>query len=243
MRPANIANAVKLRTGKQEALEAADPGRFEPAPLLYFLDPFGHQGNFKIGAAADDGAHYRLLRAAEMDIADDFAIDFDFIRLEAGQQRKTGIAGTEIINRQANPLTAKPLDGAVKLVEPRDHLVFSNFNDHLLRLKAMLFNLIDQKFHRARDIHKRHGQQVYRDFMASNAQLFRQREGIRFRLEIDFIDFRRVQGAEEMFRAAAVIATDKRLKGADFTFRGLDNWLQRKLAGLPGNQAQMFAKG
>jgi hypothetical protein len=39
MRPVNIADAIKLRAGKQEALKAADPGRFEPAPLLIFSMP------------------------------------------------------------------------------------------------------------------------------------------------------------------------------------------------------------
>jgi hypothetical protein len=53
MRPVNITDAIKLRAGKQKALEAADPGRFEPAPLLYLLDPFRHQGDFEIGATAD----------------------------------------------------------------------------------------------------------------------------------------------------------------------------------------------
>jgi hypothetical protein len=53
-----------------------------------------------------------------VDIADNLPVDFNFVRLEAGQQRKPGIAGTKIIDRQANPLTAKLLDGAVKLVEP-----------------------------------------------------------------------------------------------------------------------------
>lgn len=174
-----------------------------------------------------------------MDVADNLTVDFNFVRLEAGQQRKPGIARTKIIDRRANPLAAKLLDGAVKLVEPGDHLVFSDFNDHLLRLKAMFFNLIDQKFHRAVDIHQRHGQQVYRDFMAANAQLFRQRKGIGFCLEIDFVDVVGVDGAEEMLRAAAVVAADKCLKGADLPFRGLDNRLQRKLAGLSGNQASV----
>ena len=91
MRPVDIADAIKLRPGKQESLKAADPGRFEPAPLLDFLDAFGHQGDFKIGAAADDGAHNRLFWAAQVDVADNLTVNFNFVRLEAGQQRKPGL--------------------------------------------------------------------------------------------------------------------------------------------------------
>ena len=178
-----------------------------------------------------------------MDIADYLPVNLNFIRLEAGQQRKTSIAGTEIIDRQANPLTAKLLDGAIKLVEAGDHLVFRHFNDYLLRLKAMFFYLADQKFHGVGDIHQRHRQQVYRNLMAANAQLFRESKGIRFRLEIDFVDFVRVEGAEEMLRAAAFVAANKGFKRTDLPFRGLNNGLERKLTGLVGHQPQVFAKG
>ena len=55
MRPVNITDAIKLRAGKQKALETADPGRLEPAPLLYLLDPLGHQ------LEAELGGHLRAL--------------------------------------------------------------------------------------------------------------------------------------------------------------------------------------
>ena len=79
--------------------------------------------------------------------------------------------------------------------------------------------------------------------MAANPQFFRQRKGIRFRLEIDFVDFVRVEGAEEMLRAAAVVAADKGFKRTDLPFRGLNDGLKRKLTGLVGHQPQVFAKG
>ncbi len=178
-----------------------------------------------------------------MNIADNLPVNLNFIRLEARQQRETGIAGTKIINRHANPLTAKLFNGAVELIQSGYHLVFSDFQHHLLWLKPVFFNLTDQKFHCARDIHQRHRQQVDRNFVAANPQLFRQRKGIGFRLEIDLIEGVRVKGAEELLRTAAVIAADKGFKGADLAFRRLNNRLKRKLTGLRGNQAQRLAKG
>jgi hypothetical protein len=56
--------------------------------------------------------------------------------------------------------------------------------------------------------------------MAANAQLFRQRKGIGFRLEIDFVDVVRVDGAEEMLRAAAVVAADKASRELIFPSEG-----------------------
>ncbi|SAF73473.1 Uncharacterised protein [Enterobacter cloacae] len=52
-----------------------------------------------------------------MDIADDLSVDFEFIRLEPREQRKTSIAGTKIIYRQPNPFRPQLFNRAVKLVE------------------------------------------------------------------------------------------------------------------------------
>jgi hypothetical protein len=78
--------------------------------------------------------------------------------------------------------------------------------------------------------------------MAANAQLFRQRKGIRFRLEIDFVDFVRVEGAEEMLRLPPSLPRI-RASRADLPFRGLNDGLERKLTGLVGHQPRCSPKG
>lgn len=82
----NIAHPVKLRPGKQKPLETANTGGFQPAPLLQLLNAFRHQRDLKVGAAAHYRSDNRLFWAAEMNIADNFPIDLDFIRLEASKQ-------------------------------------------------------------------------------------------------------------------------------------------------------------
>ncbi|MNL82727.1 hypothetical protein D3C87_2101750 [compost metagenome] len=81
----NITHPVQLRASKQKTLKAFDSGGFQPVPLFYFFNAFCHQRNFQIGTTTDDGFHNRLLRAAQVNIADNFSVDFDFIRLKFGQ--------------------------------------------------------------------------------------------------------------------------------------------------------------
>nr|BCG50859.1 hypothetical protein [Enterobacter cloacae] len=68
--------------------------------------------------------------------------------------------------------------------------------------------------------------------MTPDPQFFGQREGIRFGLQIDLVNLIRVESIEEMLRASAVISADQRFKRANFAFRGLDNRLKGKLAGV-----------
>ena len=66
-----------------------------------------------------------------MNIADNLPVDFNFIRLESGQQRKSGIARAKIVNGQTNPFCTQLFNGAVKLIETGNHLVFGHFDDDL----------------------------------------------------------------------------------------------------------------
>lgn len=84
-RPADLADAVKAGSGKEKALKQAYAHRLQPAPLLQGFDTFSHHRNAKILAAADDRGDNRLFGAANMDIAHQFRIHFDFIRLKTGQ--------------------------------------------------------------------------------------------------------------------------------------------------------------
>lgn len=48
--------------------------------------------------------------------------------------------------------------------------------------------------------------------MAADTQFLRKRKGIRFGLQIHFVELVLIERFEEMFRAPAIVATNKRFK-------------------------------
>ncbi len=74
-RPADRRDAVEGRFSEQITLEVLDAGSLQPAPLLYLLHPFRHDADLQLGAAFDDGVNDRLLRAVQVNIGHDAAVD------------------------------------------------------------------------------------------------------------------------------------------------------------------------
>ena len=87
LRPGDRRNAVQLRSGEQKTLEIADAGGLQPHPLFRLLDAFGDNADLQRGAAFKNRMHNRLFRPAFMHVDNEIAVDFNFVRLEARQQR------------------------------------------------------------------------------------------------------------------------------------------------------------
>ncbi|VDR27122.1 Uncharacterised protein [Raoultella terrigena] len=68
-----------------------------------------------------------------MNIAHQLGVDLNFIRLKAGQQRKSRIAGAKIVNGQAHAGHADILQHLLKLGKTGDNLGFGDFYYNLLR--------------------------------------------------------------------------------------------------------------
>lgn len=116
MEPVDITHAIELRAGEQKPRKRRIPA----------YSSQHHSSIFSMPSATSV-----ISRSVQQLIIDftiaclgplrwislTISVDFEFIRLEPREQRKTSIAGTKIIYRQPNPFRPQLFNRAVKLVE------------------------------------------------------------------------------------------------------------------------------
>ncbi len=91
-----------------------------------------------------------------MDVADNAAVDFQFIRLEARQQRQPGKSRSEIIYRQANTRRTELTHRALEGIKAGNDFIFRHLDDHLFRHQAIFSDLLKQDVDGIRDRYQGH---------------------------------------------------------------------------------------
>src|SRR3954451_8905923 len=91
----------RLCGAEQIALHLRAPERAQQALLLLGLDAFGGGGHAARGRQIDDGLHDAGGAVGAGDVADEATVDLDLVEREAVQIAQRGIAGAEIVERDA----------------------------------------------------------------------------------------------------------------------------------------------
>ena len=112
-----------------------------------------------------------------MDVGNNLAIDFNFIRLNFCQQRESSITGAKIINCQPHTRDAQFFYRAAELAKTGDHFIFRHLHDHLFGYQPLFFYFLQQVFNGVRNNNQRHRKDINGYFMVANIDFFRQGKG------------------------------------------------------------------
>ena len=95
-------SAAGPRRAEQKTLHLVAAFGAQPVELVHGLHAFGRRGDVEAAAEAGDRAHDRHAVGALRQILDERAVDLDLVERKAAEIAQAGIAGAEIVHRNAD---------------------------------------------------------------------------------------------------------------------------------------------
>lgn len=138
-------NRIEGRLREQPALHQPHAGVDQHVALGRGFNAFGDDRDAQFLAGAQHAPHDGAAGATLVDVADQFHVDLDVVRLEQCQQVQAGIAGPEIIDRR---LESQALILGENFAQPAriaDPLAFGGFEQDLLDRKVEVARRIKRR--------------------------------------------------------------------------------------------------